>query len=88
MKPYEERLKLLEFTTLEKRRTRGDLIEIFKIMTGREGIERHKFFHLACSGYNMRTYHETKAKSQHSKANERLQHTSNRQLERFASGSG
>ena len=47
-------MKLLGPTTLEKRRIRGDLIETFKITKGREGIEREKFFKLACSGYNMR----------------------------------
>jgi hypothetical protein len=54
MKLYIERLRLIGLTTLEKRRTWGDLIETFKIMTGREGIYRDKFFHLACSGCNTR----------------------------------
>jgi hypothetical protein len=49
MKSCEERLRLVGLTTLEKRRTRGNLIRDF--MTGREGIDRDKFFHLACSGY-------------------------------------
>ena len=36
---YEERLKRCQLTTLEKRRSRGeDLIEAFKILSGREGL--------------------------------------------------
>ena len=33
---YPDRLNMLGLTTLEKRRIRGDLIETFKIVTGRE----------------------------------------------------
>ena len=43
-KPYEERLKILGFTSLEDRRTRGDLIEVFKIMHGYENLDRRDFF--------------------------------------------
>ena len=43
-KSYEERLKLLELTTLETRRTRGDLIEVFKIIKGIDRIESNIFF--------------------------------------------
>jgi len=32
---YEQRLQHLELTTLKERRIRGDLIETFKIMTGK-----------------------------------------------------
>ena len=38
--PYEERLKYLNLTTLELRRHRGDLIEVFKILNGKEGISK------------------------------------------------
>ena len=33
------RLKNLNLTTLETRRTRGDLIEVYRIMNGIEGID-------------------------------------------------
>ena len=42
--PYEERLKELELTTLKERRARGDMIETFKIITGKEDINPSKFF--------------------------------------------
>ena len=37
--PYEMRLKNLNLTTLEIRRILGDLIEVYKIMNGIEGID-------------------------------------------------
>ena len=37
--PYETRLKRLGIYTLERRRLRGDLIETFKILTGKERID-------------------------------------------------
>ena len=36
--PYEERLKALNLTTLEQRRTRGDMIETFKILNGYDRV--------------------------------------------------
>jgi ribonuclease P/MRP protein subunit RPP40 len=36
---YEERLKFLDMTTLETRRIRGDLIEVFKILKGIEDVK-------------------------------------------------
>ena len=37
--PYEERLNKLGLTTLQSRRERGDMIETFKIMTGKVDVE-------------------------------------------------
>ena len=43
---YEDRLKKLNLTTLETRRTRADLIEVFKIMHGMEGLRAEDFFEM------------------------------------------
>ena len=60
-KPYSERLCLLGLTTLEKRRTRGDLIETYKIVTGKEKVDRSMFFRMADTkqrlrGHSMKIY--------------------------------
>ena len=44
---YEERLGRLKLFTLEQRRMRGDLIEAFKIITGKEKIDSKKMFQMA-----------------------------------------
>jgi ribonuclease P/MRP protein subunit RPP40 len=41
---YEQRLSALNLTSLETRRLRGDLIETFKIITGKEMVDRNYFF--------------------------------------------
>ena len=41
---YEERLRKTGLVTLEMRRLRSDLIEVFKIMRGLEGLRRDDFF--------------------------------------------
>jgi ribonuclease P/MRP protein subunit RPP40 len=41
---YEERLKVMNLTTLETRRERADLIEVFKILNGLEGLSEEDFF--------------------------------------------
>ncbi|CAL4058833.1 unnamed protein product, partial [Meganyctiphanes norvegica] len=55
---YEVRLERLGLTSLEERRFRGDLIEVFKIMHGYENIDRSQFFKL-------RTEHSPHASRQH-----------------------
>ena len=45
--PYETRLKRLGLYSLERRRFRRDLIEVFKILTGKERIDPSTFFQLA-----------------------------------------
>ena len=51
---YEDRLRFLGLTTLEQRRIRGDLIEAYKILTGKEKVDAGQFFQLADTGYNLR----------------------------------
>ena len=41
---YEIRLKRVGLTTLETRRLRADMLEVYKIMNGLEGIIEAKFF--------------------------------------------
>ena len=49
-KQYEDRLKLLGITSLQKRRTRGDLIQVFRIVKGFDTVDFGAFF-----GYRSRT---------------------------------
>ena len=44
---YEVRLKLFNLTTLEMRRVRGVLIEVFKILKGYEDVNAQTFFGLS-----------------------------------------
>jgi ribonucleases P/MRP protein subunit RPP40 len=41
---YEDRLKVTELTTLETRRIRADLIEVYKILKTGEGLDEKSFF--------------------------------------------
>ena len=41
---YEKRLKKIGLTTLETRRVRGDLIEVFKILNKLENVDEREFF--------------------------------------------
>jgi len=52
--PYEKRLEALKLTSLEKRRLRGDLIEVFKLVTGKENIDYTCLFQLDDAGYDTR----------------------------------
>lgn len=51
---YQQRLVKLGLTTLEKRRERGDLIEAYKILTGKENIDSRQFFHPASKDHVLR----------------------------------
>ncbi len=48
---YERRLKVLDLFTLQQRRVRGDLIETYKIIQGKENVEASKFFTSAETGH-------------------------------------
>ena len=41
---YEERIKSLKLPTVKERVLRGDLIEAYKILTGKTGLDPAKFF--------------------------------------------
>jgi len=51
---YREILQKLGLTTLEVRRQRGDLIECYKILTGKENINPHQFFHVSDNIHGLR----------------------------------
>ena len=58
-KSYEQRLKALKLTTLEIRRTRGDLIEVIKIFKGFDQIDSGRFFEVveSCTrGHKMKIF--------------------------------
>jgi len=40
---YDDRLKMLGLLSLENRKLRGDLIEVFKILTDRENVNKEQF---------------------------------------------
>ena len=50
--PYRTRLKILQLTTLLERRMRGDLIETFKILSGKVDYGQ-TLFRVSCSGANI-----------------------------------
>jgi len=51
---YEERLQKLGLTTLEQRRQRGDMIEVFKLLEGVENVDYNQFFTSATTSYALR----------------------------------
>ena len=44
---YEEKLEEIGLTTLEERRTRGDMIEVYKILTGKVDVSPETWFTMA-----------------------------------------
>ena len=51
---YNERLKRLDLTTLQRRRIRGDLIETYKILSGEERISSVQIFKLSTNEHGLR----------------------------------
>jgi len=51
---YEERLRAAGLTTLEMRRQRGDLIECYKLLAGKENVDPHQFFRLSDNVHGLR----------------------------------
>ena len=43
-KGYEERLRIMNLTTLETRRVRGDLIQVYKILNQIDNVDEHLYF--------------------------------------------
>ena len=72
---YEDRLVKLGLTTLEERRRRGDLIETYKIITGKEKVRVEDFFNFHQSSYDLRG-HCYKLATQRSRLEVRRNYTS------------
>ena len=56
---YSERLNRLNITTLETRRLRGDLIQVFKIFKGLDNVQHSDFFIMADTelrGHELKVY--------------------------------
>jgi len=82
--PCEKRLEALKLTTLEKRKLRGDLIEVFKLLTGRENIDHTHLFQLDDTCYNTRG-HKYKLKKNRSRLDIRKFLFSNRVVSQWNS---
>lgn len=65
--PYEERCRALNLPTLEDRRLRGDMIEVYKLLHGHEDIPYTKFFTL--SNNNLRGHSLKLARPDHWRTN-------------------
>ena len=74
---YEQRLKKTKLMSLEMRRLRSDLIEVYKIM---EGLEREDFFPLRSAGRRGHRYTITK---QYSRLNSRKYFFSQRVVDQW-----
>jgi len=51
---YEDRLRKLNLTSLADRRLKGDLVEAYNSITGREKVKKEDFFVFSDTGYNLR----------------------------------
>ena len=57
---YEDRLKALGLTSLEDRRIRGDMIEVYKLLNGLTNVEYQQFFQLIPPGPHSTRGHNLK----------------------------
>ena len=80
---YEERLQRLGLTTLEDRRIRGDMIETYKIITGKEDINSEKFFTMAPVRGDPQLTHNKKIYKKSFKLDKRKYTFSQRVIERW-----
>jgi len=53
---YHDRLQRLQLTTLESRRVRGDLIEVFKIINGFEDVNYKDYFVVSNTGLRLHEF--------------------------------
>ena len=59
---YATRLRIIGITSLEERRLRGDMIEVYKLLTEKEQIDHRQFFNSADTPYGLRGHEKKLAK--------------------------
>ena len=79
---YEERLHRLNLWTLEERRNRQDLIEVFRICKGLSRIRSEELFHFDDSGKGTRGHSLKLVKTRYCTRNSRRYFFSNRVITR------
>ena len=67
---YPVRLQKLGITSLKDKRARGDMIEVYKLLTGKKQIDSTQFFKLAQNHYGLRG-HEMKLVKERSRLDTR-----------------
>ena len=82
---YEERIKELKLPKLEDRRIRGDMIETFKIITGKEDIRSEKIFKMAKVRGARNNTHNRKIERKHCRLEVRRNFYSQRVIEKWNS---
>ena len=75
---YEERLAELKLPKLEDRRIRGDMIETYKLITGKEDVNANNFFSMATVRSARNNTHEMKIRKKHSRLEVRRNYFSQR----------
>ena len=80
---YKDRLQRLGLTTLEDRRVRGDMIETYKIITGKENVNAEKIFTIAQVRGDPQLTHNKKIYKKSFKSDRRKYCFSQRVIERW-----